>query len=70
MVCKRCGSNNVTVQAVAEQKKRGCLMCLIYLVLCFTVIGIPVVIWLLARGKKTHTNSFMVCQDCGYRCKI
>ena len=35
MVCPKCGSGDVLVQAVAEQKKRGCLMTLVYIVLLF-----------------------------------
>lgn len=70
MVCKKCGSNNTQVQTVAEQKKRGCLISLFYILLCCTFIGIPLVIFLLLRGKKTKTVSYFVCQDCGYRCKM
>ena len=70
MQCKKCGSNNVNVQAVNEQKRRGGVTVLLYLVL----ICIPVIGWiflvLLIRGKKAKTTSWMVCQDCGYRQKV
>ncbi|MBQ7128581.1 MAG: hypothetical protein IJO19_01155 [Clostridia bacterium] len=69
MICPKCGSNNVNFQVVGETKKRGCLTTLLYIVLLI----IPVIGWIalfkLIRGKKSKTNSYMVCQDCGYRKK-
>ncbi len=66
MVCPKCGSENVTVQAVAEQKKRGCLSILIYIILACTVIGLIVLIPLL-RGNKSKTKTYAICQNCGNR---
>lgn len=70
MICKKCGSNNVTVQAVNEHQRRGCLSTLLYLaLLCVPIIG-WIALVMLIRGKKSKTKSFMVCQDCGYRQQI
>lgn len=70
MTCKKCGSNNVNVQAVNENQRRGCLSTLIYLaLLCVPIIG-WIALVMLIRGKKSKTKSFMVCQDCGYRQQI
>ena len=70
MTCKKCGSNNVNVQAVNELKQRGCLTTLFYLILLF----IPIIGWIalvvLLRGRKSKTESWMVCQDCGCRQKM
>ena len=56
MVCPKCGSGDVLVQAVAEQKKRGCLMTLVYIVLLF----VPVIGWIAlfpnSREKITNKN--------------
>lgn len=70
MVCPKCNSTNVTVQAVAENHKRGCLTVLIYIIL----LVIPVIGWIalfcLLRGRKSKTISYAVCQDCGHRWKV
>lgn len=67
MVCPKCGSNNMQVQAVAEMKKRGCLTILLYIIL----ICIPVIGWIglffLLRGRKSKTVTYAVCQKCGYK---
>ncbi len=67
MTCKKCGSNNVNVQAVNEVQRRGCITVLIYIILiCIPFIG-WIALAMLLRGRKSKTKSFMVCQDCGYR---
>lgn len=39
IICPKCGSPDVSVQAVAEQKKRGCLTVLMYIVLlCLPIV--------------------------------
>lgn len=67
MVCPKCQSENVSVQAVAEQKKRGCLSVLLIIIL----ICIPIIGWIglfcLLRGKKSKTVTYAVCQKCGNR---
>lgn len=69
MVCKKCGSNNVNVQAVNEVKRRGCLTTIVYLILLFIPILGWIVLFSLLRGRKSKTNSWIVCQDCGFRQK-
>lgn len=68
MVCPKCGSNNVNVQVVAEQKKRGCLMSCVWILL--TIITLGAVIWIpLLIRKGSKTRAYAVCQDCGHKWK-
>jgi hypothetical protein len=70
MVCPKCGSDKVEVQAVSEVKKRGCLKVLLYIVLlCIPVIG-WIALFMLIRGNKSRTVSYAVCQSCGKRWKV
>lgn len=70
MNCPKCGSPNVDMQAVAEQKKRGCFSTLLYVVLlCVPVIG-WIALFFLLRGKKSKTRTYGVCQDCGHNFKV
>lgn len=69
MCCPHCGGTNVSVQAVNEVKRRGCLFVLLCLLLIGTVVGIFFLIPLL-RGNKTKMVSYGVCQSCGYKWKI
>lgn len=67
MKCRKCGSENVQVQAVAETKKRGCLSVLLYIILlCIPVIG-WIALFMLLRGRKSKTKNYHVCQNCGKR---
>lgn len=67
MVCPKCGSQNVAVQAVAENQRRGCLSTALIIILLF----IPVIGWIgvfmILRGKKQKTVSYALCQNCGHR---
>lgn len=68
MICPKCGSANVNVQAVAEQKKRGCIEALMWIILSICTLG--AVIWipiLMKKGSKTRT--YAVCQSCGHKWK-
>ena len=69
MTCRKCGSSSVTIQAVSETKKRGCLITMFYLLLLL----IPVIGWIalfvLLRGKKSKTKNYAICQGCGKRWK-
>lgn len=67
MQCKKCGSNNVNVQAVSETNKRGCLTTLLMIILLFVPIIGWLVLFFLLRGRKSKTKTMMVCQDCGYK---
>lgn len=70
MTCKRCGSNNVNVQAVNVVKRRGIISLLINLILAACTFGLWLIIPMLRGGTRSKTNSFMVCQDCGYKQKL
>lgn len=70
VTCPKCGSSNVSVQAVAEQKKRGCLTVLLYIILlCLPVVG-WIALFMLLRGKKSKTVTYGVCQTCGAKFKV
>ncbi len=70
MVCPKCQSSNIMTQAVAEQKKRGCLSVLLILILiCIPIIG-WIALFMLLRGKKSKTVTYAVCQNCGNRWKV
>ena len=64
--CTYCGSDNVQVQIVAQNKNAGCLTVFLYILLALTIVGIPImIIILLVKGKKTVNQKFYVCQNCG-----
>lgn len=66
MRCKKCGSENVLFHAVAEQKKRGCLASLLWILLAIVTIG--AVIWIpMLMQKGSRTRTYAVCQNCGKR---
>ena len=66
LVCPHCGSDDIQVQIVAENKNTGCLMVFVYVILALTIIGIPIMILiLLLRGKKSVNKKYYVCQNCG-----
>ena len=64
MKCPRCGSSNVNVQVVAEQKKRGCIMSLFWILLAICTLGLVILIPLLIQ-KGSKTRAYAVCQNCG-----
>ena len=69
MECPKCGSTNVSVQAVAEHKKRGCFMSAFWVVLAIFTLGM--VIWIpLLTKKGSKTKTYAVCQKCGHRWKV
>ncbi|MEE1155327.1 MAG: hypothetical protein UH241_09240 [Acutalibacteraceae bacterium] len=69
MSCPKCQSNNISYQAVSENKKRGCLSILLYVaLLCVPVIG-WIALFKLLQGKKSKTITYAVCQNCGNRWK-
>jgi len=73
MTCRKCGSNNVNVQAVTsvKTKRRGCFGWLIWITLAFLTLGLILIIPLLTNSKtksKTHTEA--VCQSCGNRWRV
>ena len=68
LICPRCGSRNIIVQAVAEIKKRGCLMVCVWILLACITLGLALIP--LLRGNKTKTANYAVCQNCGNRWKV
>lgn len=74
VVCPKCGSNNVTFQLVNEQKKRGCLVALIMIFIKLILFFISFVIWLVSliipKSRKSKTNKYAVCQNCGHSWKF
>lgn len=69
MTCPNCGSNNVTVQAVAEQKRRSCLGACAWIFLAICTCGLVLLIPLLTR-KGSKTKSYAICQNCGYQWRV
>lgn len=65
LICPNCHSDNISVQMVAEQKKRSFITILIYIILACTIIGLFLLIPLM-RGQKSKTNKYRVCQNCGH----
>ena len=74
MRCIKCGSENVTVQLINEQKKRGCFGFIISFCIKLIILCISWIIWLISLiipiKRKTKTNKYAVCQNCGYSWKI
>ena len=77
MKCKKCGSENVNVQAieVVKSKHHGffywCIGWFIDLML-WIFLTMPRLIVAIFRPKKVKTKikSYAVCQDCGHKWKI
>lgn len=68
LACPRCHSHNISVQTISESRKSGCGTIILYILLTLTIFGILIIIPLLLR-KKTETNTYCVCQNCGNRWK-
>lgn len=66
IICAKCGSSNILIQAVAEQKKRGMMAVLGWLLLTICTLGAVIWIPLLSR-KGSKTKTFATCQNCGHR---
>ena len=72
MKCPKCGSENVTIQAVTDvhTKRRGCLGWFIWILIIICTAGLVIIIPLLTNSKtKSKTHSEAVCQNCGNRWK-
>lgn len=73
MTCRKCGSIDITIQAVTttKTKRRGCLGWLIWIMLILCTFGLIIIIPLLTNSKtKSKTHSEAVCQSCGHRWKV
>ena len=61
MTCPKCGSSDVTMQMMNEQKNKGCY----WLMLFVPVIGW--IAWFFIVFKKNHkTVTKALCQKCGH----
>jgi hypothetical protein len=70
MICTKCGSPQVFVTPVAEQRPRGCLLTLFYIfLLCVPVIG-WIALFFLIRGRRSRTVAWAVCQTCGKKRRV
>lgn len=68
MICPKCGSNYVTVQAVTniKTKHRGCFGWALWILLAVCTVGLILIIPLLTNTKtKSKTRNVAVCQNCG-----
>lgn len=71
IVCSKCGSNNISIQIVSQNKNSGCLTIFFYIFLALTIIGIPImIIILLLKGKKQIHKKYCICQNCGHSWNI
>lgn len=77
MICKKCGSAYVNVQAVTRTftKNHGVFWWLFvswWIWILWIIAFIPMLIIRLIRGRRivsrTHTEA--ICQNCGYRWKV
>lgn len=70
MVCKKCGSTNVTVSTshVVRTKSRSFLW---NLFMCFITCGFWL-LWMLVRKKKEEVVQIktVTCNECGYSTEI
>ncbi len=73
MICKKCGSDKVTVQAVTKvkSKNRGCIGWCLWITLAIFTFGLILIIPLLTNSKtKSKTHMAAVCQNCGNSWKV
>ena len=79
MICPKCGSQNVTVQAITHTnvKGKGCLYWFFIgwwlELLMWLFLTIPMLFFKLFGGKgkvQTKVKSHGICQSCGYSWKI
>jgi len=82
MTCRKCGSENVSIQAVTISKMvnqhHGCLWWILWgwfwVPMKWLFLTLPAIIFkIFGHGKqkiKTKTHNEAVCQNCGNRWKI
>jgi hypothetical protein len=78
VVCKKCGSSNVTVQAVSEiKKKRKGVLYWLFIgwwleMIMWVFLTLPWLIIKIFKPKeyKNKITSMAVCQDCGYSWRV
>ena len=68
MTCPKCGSENVSVQAITQIKRRSCLVSVLWILAAMCTFGIVLLlIPILRNGSKSKMKTVCVCQTCGYR---
>ena len=78
MVCKKCGSSNVTVQAVSEiKKKRKGVLYWLFIgwwleMIMWLFLTLPWLIIKIFKPKayKYKMKTMAVCQSCGYSWRV
>ena len=77
MVCKKCGSDSVNIQAVAKSKTKKGLFYWVFVgwwlePFMWLFLTLPWLIIKIFKPKKhkTKTVSMAVCQDCGHSWKV
>lgn len=73
MICRKCSSDRVVVQAVIETKikHRGCIGWFFWILLACCTLGLIIIIPLITNSKiksKTHAEAY--CQNCGYHWRV
>lgn len=63
LTCPNCGSHNIQVQIVSENKNVGCGTILLCIIFAWTIIGLIILISLLSNNKVNR--KYYVCQNCG-----
>ncbi len=61
--CPNCGSHNVQVQIISENKEIGCGTILLCIIFAWTIIGLILLIKILSNNKVNR--KYFVCQNCG-----
>lgn len=73
MICPKCGSEHVNIQAVTEAKtkRRGCFRWALWILLAICTCGLILIIPAITNSRtKSKTHSEAVCQNCGYRWRV
>jgi len=73
MICPKCKSDNVTVQAVTEvkEKRRGCVGWCLWILLALCTCGLILIIPAITNSRhKYKTRTEAVCQNCGRRWRV
>lgn len=65
-----CTHEHCNYQVVTERAPASFLWVLLYVILAYTLIGLPLAILLAIMRQKSNTVTYKVCQDCGKRWKV